>query len=134
MTGGAVEEEADGAVVGGAEDVAVAEQRSVPVLERHGRHVDRRERGNGGRQEEDVDDDEEQRRHRRRLRRRRRQAAHICMYVCVCAYIYHTPLLSGRPAVEFDRRARAGVVRREGRNCLLFGRSRGPDRERMVNR
>lgn len=48
-TGGTVEEEADGAVVGGAEDVAVPEQRRVPVLERHRRHVDRRERGHGRR-------------------------------------------------------------------------------------
>jgi hypothetical protein len=42
-TGGAVEEEANGAVVGGAEDVALPEQRRVPFLERDRPHVDRRE-------------------------------------------------------------------------------------------
>ena len=57
------------------------EQRRVRVLERHRRHVDRRERGHGrgGREE---DDDEQ--------RHRRRQAAHVRTYA----------LLAGRPAAH----------------------------------
>ena len=46
-TGEAVEEEAGGAAVGGADEVAVAKERAEAVVERDGGHVESR-RGAGG--------------------------------------------------------------------------------------